>query len=373
VTFAAQWSANERLRGLLVRLPADDVVAVAAEAGLDFVAVDVARGPADELALARVATVAHLAGLGVVVIAPPDADRRSTLAADVVLSTDDSALRVIDDPQAFADDGMPTALDVRTVVAEASETFARGASAAPVPLVLLPGMLGSPAVFADVVSELGDTISCRPLRIDLDDTVADAADSVLAAAPPRFALAGHSLGAIVALDVVRRAPHRVTRLALLHSSARPPTDAQLAAWAELRRRTETGGFPDVVAEQATINVGEPGKHRPELVTRWVEAARHVGPQGFLRQLAMQASRQDNRTWIARIDIPTVVVSGSLDAVSPSEIQDELALLIPRAEHVTIANAGHMSVLDSPGEVANVLGKWVDTPAVRRMRELVRPA
>jgi len=373
VTFAARWSANERLRGLLVRLPADDVVAVAVAAGLDFVAVDLAGGPADELALARVATVAHLAGLGVVVIAPPGTDRRSTLAADVVLSGDDSALRVVEDPEAVADDEVPTALDVRAVVAEASETFACGAASTPVPLVLLPGMLGSPAVFADVVSELGDTISCRPLRIDLDDTVADAADSVLAAAPPRFALAGHSLGGIVALDVVRRAPHRVARLALMHSSARPPTDAQLAAWAELRQRTETGGFADVVAEQATINVGEPGKHRPELVTRWVAAARHVGPQGFVRQLAMQASRQDNRTWIARIDVPTLVVSGSLDAVCPSEIQEELATAIPGAQHVTIADAGHMSVLESPGAVASALGTWLDPTSVRRMREPVRPA
>ena len=109
--------------------------------------------------------------------------------------------------------------------------FARRPSAPPAPLVLLPGMLGSARVFADVVADPRTTISCRPLRIDLDETVTDAAESVLAAAPPRFALAGHSLGGIVALEVWRRAPQRVTRLALLNSSARPPSDDQLDAWA----------------------------------------------------------------------------------------------------------------------------------------------
>ena len=143
--------------------------------------------------------------------------------------------------------------------------------------------------------DLDDAISCRPLRIDLDETVADAAESVLAAAPDRFALAGHSLGGIVALEVLRRAPHRVARLALLNSSARPPSDAQLEAWAQLRARTEDGEFAAVVAEQAATNVGEPAAGRPELVERWIDiAARRRAGRASLRQLSMQASRRDGR-------------------------------------------------------------------------------
>ena len=216
------------------------------------------------------------------------------------------------------------------------------------PLVLLPGMLGSAKLFADVVAHLDGAVSGRPLRIDLDETVADAAESVIAAAPPRFALAGHSLGGIVALEVCRRAPHRVTRLALLNSSARPPTDAQLEAWARAAGANEAGEFSAVVAEQAPPTSVRRAAGRPELVERWKELAGDVGPEGFVRQLSMQASRSDNRPWLGDIAVPTLVVSGGLDAVCPREIQAEMAAAIPGAEHVSIDGAGHMSPLDHPG-------------------------
>ena len=360
MTFAARWSASEPLRGIMVRLPGDDLVVAAARAGLDFVAVDLVDGPADEITIARLAAAAKAAGLGVVAVATSSPERLTSLGAEVVITPGAAPLQITVDVDGAAQSGKPQALDVAAVLAKILDDFAEAAAAPPVPLVLLPGMLGSARVFADVVSDLADTISCRPLRIDLDESVTDAAESVLAAAPPRFALAGHSLGGIVALEVYRRAPHRVTRLALLNSSARPPSDAQLQAWAELRARTEGGAFAEVVADQATTNVGDPGAGRPELVTRWIEIAGDVGGEGLLRQLSVQASRPDARTHVGDIAVPTLVLSGSADTVCPPEIQAELAAAIPGAVHVTIVGAGHMSPLDHPAAVADALRDWLES-------------
>ena len=94
------------------------------------------------------------------------------------------------------------------------------------PLVLLPGMLGDGTVWEAVAAELADVAAPQFGRIDLDDSITEMAASVLAVAPARFALAGHSLGAIVALEIARQAPERITRLALVNASGRGPSDAQ---------------------------------------------------------------------------------------------------------------------------------------------------
>jgi pimeloyl-ACP methyl ester carboxylesterase len=193
---------------------------------------------------------------------------------------------------------------------------------------------------------------------------------VLAAAPQRFALVGHSLGGIVALAMWRRAPSRIARLALLNASARPPSSEQLAAWSDLRERTEHGEFDAVVAEQAQTNVGDQPAPGGDLVQRWIDIAADVGPDGFLRQLSMQASREDSRQWLGSIDVPTLVLSGACDAVCPPAIQAEIAAAVPGATHVTIDGAGHMTPLDRPVQVAAALRGWlassVPVPA-RRMQ------
>ena len=202
-------------------------------------------------------------------------------------------------------------------------------------------MLGDDRLFESVMAELGSRLACRPMRIDVDDAVGEMAASVLAAAPRRFALAGHSLGGIVALEMARRAPERISHLAVLNSSPRPPTDAQLAAWSALRDRVVNGEFAAVVEEQATLNLG-PAASDATLRRRWIDMARRVGDDGFLRQLRAQAGRHDQRPELAAIEVPVLVVSGSDDAVCPQEIQAELAGAVPGAVHEVIDGAGHMT-------------------------------
>jgi pimeloyl-ACP methyl ester carboxylesterase len=175
------------------------------------------------------------------------------------------------------------------------------------------------------------------------------AATVLAAAPERFALAGHSLGAIVALEIIRQAPRRVTRLALLNASARPADDAQLKMWAGMRDRE----FATVVRAFAEANARD-GTHER------VESMAHaVGPRGMRRQLAAQATRPDSRPALRDIVVPTLVLTGAEDRICPRPLQEELAAGISGARHAVVEGAGHMAALDQPEDVAAHLKTWLE--------------
>jgi pimeloyl-ACP methyl ester carboxylesterase len=226
------------------------------------------------------------------------------------------------------------------------------------PLLLLPGMLGNGALWDGVAPLLATQASVQIGRIDLDDTVAEMADSVLAAAPARFAVAGHSLGGIVALELTRRAPRRVLRLALLKTSARPPSPAQLEAWSSLRERTEAGAFGTVVTEFAIADLPAAAREVASLTTRVEGMARRIGASAFLRQLAAQEARPDLRPMLSHVRVPTLVLSGSEDEVCPDNLQAEIAAGVSTAEHVTIGGAGHMTPLEAPSAVAEQMLEWL---------------
>ncbi|MEO6712279.1 MAG: alpha/beta fold hydrolase, partial [Mycobacteriales bacterium] len=326
-------------------LPADDVLVLVAKAQLQFVVIDLVDGPADDVALRRLVRAAHWAGLGAIALAtdaatddrlialgldgvarpggPVRIDGAEGLTVEVVGDVEEARRRSMTGARLVAIHVEPALLSLLT-----SFSASNAAPGGPEQLVLLPGMLSDASVFDLVVPALPGHVHCRPMRIDLDDSIAELAASVLAVAPPRFALAGHSLGAIVALEVWRRAPGRVTRLAFLNASARPPSEAQSDGWAQLLKRTEAGEFAAVAAEQAVINMG--GRASGSLVEHCRRMAERIGPDGFVRQLSAQASRPDSRPSLCDIAVPTLVVSGTEDEVCPIELQQELVAGVPGA-------------------------------------------
>jgi 4-hydroxy-2-oxoheptanedioate aldolase len=225
-------------------------------------------------------------------------------------------------------------------------------------VVLLPGMLATAELWSDVIESLGASVAVRGARIDLDDSVEEMADTVLASAPASFALAGHSLGAIVALAVVRRAPGRVSKLALLNSSARAASEEQLCAWEQMRRRTQAGDFDQFIGEFALANLPERRRDDHALIARITAMAREVAGAGFLRQLAAQRTRPEARPALAQIRCPTLVISSDEDQVCPPALQEELARGIPGARLERLAGCGHMSPLEVPERVAEVLSDWL---------------
>lgn len=231
------------------------------------------------------------------------------------------------------------------------------------PLVLLPGMLGDASVWEQVADDLLDVAVPQVGRIDLDDSIAEMAATVLAAAPERFALAGHSLGAIVAMEIMRRSPERVTRLALVNTGAHGPFAQQQAEWADLLDRLSDGidegvgdSFDDIAAELAAATL--PAERHDELLARNEKMTLSVGPDGLRRQLKAQQGRTSYLAEVGQYRVPVLIISGALDDVCPLPRQEALLRHCPQAELVSLPDAGHMAPLERPSEVAAALRSWL---------------
>ena len=223
-------------------------------------------------------------------------------------------------------------------------------------LLLLPGLASDAALFAAQVRDLGGVAD-----IDVGDTLKDEslpamARRVLANAPARFALAGLSMGGYLALEIMRQAPERVDRLALLDTSARPDTpeatktreDAiatvakvpyEKLAWSSLAR---------LVAPDASDAVKQ----------AVVDMAVRVGPETYVRQQKAIMARPDSRPMLANISVPMLVVVGEKDVLTPPELAREIADAVPGANLVEIPGSGHLSTMERPDAVTAALRQWL---------------
>lgn len=220
-------------------------------------------------------------------------------------------------------------------------------------LMLLSGMLGDASVWDGVVERLPVGVASTRPRIDLHAAVSGIATGILETAPDTFVAVGHSLGGIVAMEVVRQAPERVSGLVLISTSGRAPTDEQLGHWQRLQRRVIEGDFAGVSEELARQTLPE---GRGDLLQRNLAMADTVGPEGLVRQLEAQSTRPNALSYLRDVRVPTLIVSGSRDTVCSPALQAELASIIPGATHLVV-DCGHMSPLEMPGELAELINAW----------------
>jgi pimeloyl-ACP methyl ester carboxylesterase len=225
-------------------------------------------------------------------------------------------------------------------------------------LVLLPGLLCDAALWAAQLEALAGVASPVVADLTRHDSIGAMAEAVLRAAPGRFALAGLSMGGYVAQEVMRRAPERVTRLALLDTSARADTEAQRKRRGDLLALAGRGHFKGVTPRLLPMLV-HPARLADEALTASVMAmAERVGPEAFLRQQQAIMARPDSRPDLPRVACPTLVLCGRQDALTRLERPEEMAALIAPAELVVIEDCGHLSTLERPGEVSAALRRWL---------------
>lgn len=231
-------------------------------------------------------------------------------------------------------------------------------TAAKPPLLLLPGLLCDHALWAPQVADLADIAEMAVGDLTQADSMLGLAESVLGTAPARFALAGLSMGGYVAFEIMRLAPERVLRLALLDTSARPDTPAQTRLRRELMAQASQGDFRGVT---------------PRLLPRWVHPARvndhelaatvmamtqRVGREVFLRQQSAIMNRPDSRPGLSRIACPTLVLCGHEDQSTPPELHREIAADIADARLTIVPECGHLSTLERPEIVNRELRAWL---------------
>ncbi|HYC05001.1 MAG TPA: alpha/beta fold hydrolase [Azospirillaceae bacterium] len=231
---------------------------------------------------------------------------------------------------------------------------------APPPLLLLPGMLCDARLWSDVRGRLGaDVGEVRVPDLDRQVTIAEMADDVLAQAPGRFALAGFSMGAIVALEIARRAPERLSHLMLMNTTARPDTAERKGVRARQIYRAQTGGFRDVVVEDLKPRYFAPGTPNLGNLRRLVIGmALDLGVDVFRRQSLALMGRPDSRPTLSAIATPTLVIAADGDDLCPVEIHEEIHRLIPGSRLTVLRHCGHMAPLERPVAVAAALTEFL---------------
>ncbi|NNG19654.1 alpha/beta fold hydrolase [Naumannella sp. ID2617S] len=224
------------------------------------------------------------------------------------------------------------------------------------PLVLLPGMNCTEQLWRPMLDRLGADREVFTPVVDGSD-LTDAVGRLLAALPPRFALAGLSLGGIVAMALHRHAPQRISRLALLDTNALAPTAAQQSGWQ--RALDRLGDGLDARAYQAEILglLVAPG-HEPALADTVLQMGEQTGAALLGRQLRIQQTRVDELPGLGRVAVPTLVLHGELDQLCPAARHQEIAGAVAGSTLVQIPGAGHLSPLEAPDRVAVALREWL---------------
>jgi pimeloyl-ACP methyl ester carboxylesterase len=228
-----------------------------------------------------------------------------------------------------------------------------------VPLLLLPGLLCDARLWRDVLPPLAGLALPRVADLTQSDAIAGMARDALAAMEdvPRFALAGLSMGGYVALEIMRRAPDRVTHLALLDTSARPDTPEQTERRQALLALSRQGQFKGVTPRLLPLLVHASRQEGP-MAEDVMAMAERVGPEAFLRQQTAIMGRPDSRPLLPRIAVPTLIGCGAEDALTPPALHEEMAALIPGARLERFAGAGHLPTMEVPEAAAAALARWL---------------
>jgi pimeloyl-ACP methyl ester carboxylesterase len=229
----------------------------------------------------------------------------------------------------------------------------------PLPIVLIPGLTCSARLYAEQIPALWRFGPVTVADHRRDDSMAGIARRILAAAPPRFALAGLSMGGYIAFEIMRQAPERVAKLALLDTGARAETPEQTERRKVVIALAKSGRYAEVPDIAFPIYVHR-DRHNDAALKQTVRTmAVETGVEAFLRQQQAIIARPDSRPGLGAIKCPTLVLVGDGDEATPPELAREITAAISGARLVMIADCGHLSTLEQPEKVSAALIDWMN--------------
>jgi pimeloyl-ACP methyl ester carboxylesterase len=228
----------------------------------------------------------------------------------------------------------------------------------PLPLIMVPGLLCSARLYVPQLPALWPFGSVTIADHRRDDSVEHVARRILDAAPERFALAGLSHGGYVAFAVVRAAPERVARLALLDTQARPDSEEAKLGRRKLMGMAEAGKLNDVIELLTAKFLSAAHQKDPRLRQIVRDMAHDTGVDGFLNQQRAIMGRPDSRPLLGSIKCPTLVLVGDADTLTPLDLSKEMAGGIPGAKLAVIPDCGHLSTIEQPDAVNAALIDWL---------------
>ncbi len=226
------------------------------------------------------------------------------------------------------------------------------------PLLLLSGLLCDETIWADIPERLGDRADVRVMSFRGFSSISAMAEHVLAMAPERFAVAGHSMGGRVALEVLRSASRRVSGLALLNTGVHTVRDGETQSRGRLLRLAYERGMSALAAEWLPPMMAVGSARNVDLMPRLVAMVERSTPESYAGQINALLHRPEALSVLPMIGVPTLLLSGSEDTWSPISQHETMRRRIPHATLFEIHGAGHMAPIERPDAVALALREWL---------------
>jgi pimeloyl-ACP methyl ester carboxylesterase len=227
------------------------------------------------------------------------------------------------------------------------------------PLVHIPRLMCDARRWPPQVAALSGRRALHLAPIAGHDSVVALAADILATAPPRFALAGLSMGGIVAMEVMRRAPARVERLALLDTNPRAEAEAVRQRREPQIAKALAGRLDSVMRDEMKPNYLADGPNRKTILDLCMEMALTLGPEVFARQSRALAARPDQQATLAAYRGPTLILMGEEDRLCPYDRHELMHDLIPGSRLAIIPGAGHLPTLEQPERTNAELARWLE--------------
>ncbi len=228
----------------------------------------------------------------------------------------------------------------------------------PIPTLLIPGLAASARLYESQIPALWRLGPVTVADHTRQSSMASLAQDILALSPPSFALVGLSMGGYIAFEIMRQAPERVLKLALLDTSARPDTAEQMEGRRLRIGMAQAGEFRAIPALMFPGLVHADRRGDRDLKAIVEEMALETGPEAFIRQQTAIMGRPDSRPTLAGISCPALVLVGNGDELTPPAMAQEIAQGIAGARFEVIPESGHLSTLERPGFVTQTLAGWL---------------
>ncbi|APE42933.1 alpha/beta hydrolase [Sulfitobacter alexandrii] len=233
------------------------------------------------------------------------------------------------------------------------------------PLVLLPGMMCDARLFGPQIAELSADTAVMLAPITRGERIEEIASGILDLLPKRFAVAGQGMGGVVAMELLRRAPDRITRICLMGTNPLAETPATAADREPRIVRVRSGRLLEVMREELPASTLAPGAQRTDVLELALDMAETLGSEIYIRQARALQRRRDQQAALRKCRAPALILCGQHDTVSPVKRHSFMAELIPYAKLVVLENAGHLPTLEQPGETTAALREWMNQPLVLR--------
>jgi len=227
------------------------------------------------------------------------------------------------------------------------------------PVVFLPGMMCDARLFFPQIGPLSGRWPVMTAPMSEADSMWALAQEVLAAAPPRFALAGLSMGGILAMEIVRQAPERVDRLALLDTNPRAELDAVKARRKPQMDAVRAGRLQEVMRDEMKPNYLVESPRKPEILDLCMDMAMDLGPEVFVNQSIALRDRLDQQDTLRSFKGPALVLCGRHDALCPVERHELMHGLLKNSRLEIVEGAGHLPTLEQPETTTAALIRWLE--------------